>query len=531
MNEREPGPRGHREPEPDGDARGTPDGAYQGPVDKIVDLIVKSLAPESTQAAREQAENAIRSLLAAVEQQEPPRPDRPRVRNTVPVDKQPGVDPEVAPRGRQPRRRDHHLVERPQDDPRTSDRPTKMTELIDETVDVSPSDERQAPRERTTASPKRRPNFSTSGASPVADDTDPPASQPRVRRPVTRPSLHTGAAASSDASTSDDRASVRAPALEIDHEADAVVERPAGFVKPLVVERSTFGSFPWWERGWWQLAPGGSARDITCDAGTLGPLAATAVSLRGHKHRLDAAPNDDAFSLCGATSLDGSDWLIGCVCDGVGSAARASEGSALVATTFTDELADLVARSEWLDGRPTSETLTALTEAVTSRVMERLGVGAEELREFETTLTFAAVARARRPDEPRHALLGWTGDSPALILRDGVWTDPSGAMGDDAVGPTSTRTAGFLTHHGLEGAVQLDLEADEVIMLCSDGVGAFVTDGTSNRTFGSTLATTIAGPVDVLHFVNLIAFDMRSADDDRTALVVWQDVRPDDATP
>jgi hypothetical protein len=41
----------------------------------------------------------------------------------------------------------------------------------------------------------------------------------------------------------------------------------------------------------------------------------------------------------------------------------------------------------------------------------------------------------------------------------------------------------------------------------------------------------IEQPVDVLHLVNLLAFDMRSADDDRTALFVWQDVGPDAAAP
>ena len=396
-----------------------------------------------------------------------------------------------------------------------------MTELVDTTRDIPAS----------TVRPAARPDITASGTSSTPDVAEPPEVRTTQARLATRPTLETDITAAPTLGRGASGAAVPAGPSAASDESHGGDEGPVGLVEPVVVERSTFGSFPWWERGWWQLPPGGSARDITCDAGTLGSLAAAAVSLRGHKHRLDAAPNDDAFSLCTATGLDGSDWLIGCVCDGVGSAARANEGSNLVATTFTDELADLVARAEWADGRPASETLTALTDVVRSRVREDLGVAIEALREFETTLTFVAVARSRHGDAPRRALIGWTGDSPALVLRDGIWTDQGGALAEEATGPTSTRTAGFLTHQGLEGSVQLDLEPDDVIMLCSDGVGAFVTDGTTNRKFGSILASTMAGPVDVLHFVNLMNFDMRSADDDRTALVVWQDVRPDDATP
>ena len=533
MNEDEPrAPRSRERPDAHRDALPPSQGLPRSPASEILDLVIESLAPESTQAARDQAEKVIRGLLAAPDwQAPPPRYERPRVRNQVPVDQTADSDLNVDPRARTGRRREQLPVERPDGDSAATVPHLKMTEIVHESDADRAESGRRVPRERPPQRPKRRPNVSTAGTPPAADESDAADNPPRDRRRAPRPTLETGVAESSAPSAPDGEPGVATPVRDVESVSDDAVDRPEGLVEPVVVERSTFGSFPWWERGWWQLTPGGSARDITCDAGTLGSLAAAAVSLRGHKHRLDAAPNDDAFSLCTATALDGSDWLIGCVCDGVGSADRANEGSALVATTFTAELADLVGRAEWADGRPTSETLATLTDVVRARVREVLGVDIDQLREFETTLTFVAVARSRHADGPRRALIGWTGDSPALVLRDGSWVDQGGALAEEATGPTSTRTAGFLTHQGLEGSVQLDLEPDDVIMLCSDGVGAFVTDGTTNRKFGSILASTIAGPVDVLHFVNLINFDMRSADDDRTALVVWQDVRPDDATP
>ena len=457
---------------------------------------------------------------------------RPEPRQRVRVKR--ALDADVDSRGRsgstagQPQRRDEINVTGPDRDA-NDELPKPVIEILHEADgDVRPSAPRRGQKPpRPTVTPKvppRRPDVPTGRAATAQPDDQGTARTSPRPRPEPRPTLETTVSEPAAPHTRP----VGAPD-PTDGEGSGL-ERVPGAVDPLVIEQSTFGSAPWWSRGWWRITPGGAARDILCDAGTAGPLAAAAVSLRGHKHRLDAAPNDDAFSLCIGTSSDGMDWLIGCVCDGVGSAARASEGSALVATAFANALADLCARPEWAEGSPDSETLAAIVEAVRARVAEQAGVEHSGLEAFETTLTFVVVPTSRRADGTRRALIGWTGDSPALILRDGVWTDPTDSLAEEATGPSSTRTAGFLTSPRLEGFVNVDLAADDVVMLCSDGVGAFVTDGTTNRQFGSTLASVIAQPVDVLHMVNLISFDMRSADDDRTALVVWQDVGSDAST-
>ena len=403
--------------------------------------------------------------------------------------------------------------------------PISMVEVVHEpNTDVARPARQRRPEARPIV-PPRRPDAPI-GEKPEGPTREegPERTQPERRR-APRPSLQTEIAETLGAP---ERTREAADATD---EARSAVDRPAGAVDPLVIEPSTFGSSPWWSRGWWRITPEGSGRDIACDAGTAGSLAAAAVSLRGHKHRLDAAPNDDAFSLRTGSSVGGDEWLIGCVCDGVGSAARAHEGSQLVATTFTDALAELCGRPEWADGNPTSDTLVSTVGAVRNQVAEQLGTDLAGLDAFETTLTFIAVPTLRSHESPRRALIGWTGDSPALILQAGTWKDPTGALVEDAPGPSSTRTAGFLSNDRLEGFLSVELGPDDVVMLCSDGVGAFVTDGATNRRYGSTLAEVIGQPVDVLHLLNLLAFDMRSADDDRTALFVWQDVGPDAVAP
>lgn len=476
------------------------------------------------------------------------RADRERVRVDRPLD-QPGSSRTKPPRpgepsARTPQREAVPVTDDPQAQEDRAGMPKPMVEVLHEPGDApSPSPARRPARPRVPAPPPPRPDVPVTASGSGPQDGEGPqdrqrpeapasgeagelqapdpatAPAPRRQRPVLGTTVDSPAGRPTVGGTEDEgRTADAAP------EGDAVGRAP-GSVEPFVIEPSAFSSAPWWERGWWRLAPGGAARDVACDAGTLGTLGAAAVSLRGQKHRLDAAPNDDAFALCAGTGPDGTDWLIGCVCDGVGSAARASEGARFVAERFANALADLCATPEWADGAPGRSALDGVADLVRRDLALHFSIPPNDLATFETTLTFVAVEATTTGQ--RRALLGWTGDSPALVLRDGGWQDATGAAEESNAGPASTRTAGFLTHGVLEGAITLTLEADDVVMLCSDGVGAFVTDGKVDRQLGSILATVVDRPVDVLHLVNLMSFDMRSADDDRTALLVWQDCGPD----
>lgn len=306
-----------------------------------------------------------------------------------------------------------------------------------------------------------------------------------------------------------------------------------GSVVPLVIESSAFGKAPWWSRGWWRHPPNGRARDLACDAGTSGSLATLAVSLRGNKHRLDAAPNDDAFAAR-VVVVDGeTSWFIGCVCDGVGSASRAHEGSAFMAEHVAEALASLCSMPGWNDAEPALELIESAITTARAALAEHFGLDSgerDQLAPFETTLTFAMVPTTVEANGARSALIGHIGDSPALLLNDGTWSDLFATGADDATGVTSTRTAGVLTHPRLEGFRSFTLGPEDVLMLCSDGIGSFMTDGERDLQLGQVLSERFSAPVDVLEGVNLLSFDMRSADDDRTALVVWQLPDGDPAT-
>ena len=296
-----------------------------------------------------------------------------------------------------------------------------------------------------------------------------------------------------------------------------------GAVDPVIVEPSAFGSAPWWSRDWWRIPDGGSARDVDCDAGTVDTLAVIGASLRGHKHRLDAAANDDAFVLRTGIDDAGARWLIGCVCDGLGSASRSDEGSRFVAGRFAAALAELIGSKEWNAGDPGTALLDRIVMDVTTEAGQGLVLGEDALEDFETTLTFVAVEASPPDGIARRSLFGWVGDSPVFILRSGEWypVDPTGPE-DAATGLVSSRTNGFFTSKRLDQSMSVALASDEVVLISSDGIGSFVSDGSRTLRIGTMFADVLAHPTEVMRVLNLLSFDMRSADDDRTAIIVWQ---------
>jgi hypothetical protein len=62
---------------------------------------------------------------------------------------------------------------------------------------------------------------------------------------------------------------------------------------------------------------------------------------------------------------------------------------------------------------------------------------------------------------------------------------------------------------------------DDAIVITSDGVGNFLMQGGNKLALGDFLQTQWRRPLGVLSFLSHLSFDLRSADDDRTAVVVW----------
>ena len=137
--------------------------------------------------------------------------------------------------------------------------------------------------------------------------------------------------------------------------------------------------------------------------------------------------------------------------------------------------------------------------------------------DLQTTLT-CAIVDLQPGDGPLPGLLITVGDSPAFILGvDGPTPiDPA----KDADGLWSSATDGLL------GATKwtitdIELAPAHPLLICSDGVGNFLSHPSGPTILGEYITTKWSHPIHQLDFIRDLSFDMTSADDDRTALVIW----------
>lgn len=291
-------------------------------------------------------------------------------------------------------------------------------------------------------------------------------------------------------------------------------------------EPTTFGSQPWHtSRNWWKTPESGEANDIRSQFSTLGRLACAATSLRGNKHRLQGGVNQDSFSVVSATGKDGDSFLVAAVCDGMGSAKYSSFAARVAAATCTQSLSrglsiqglDLFAlmeeRQEQFVASLRDAILSYRTGEFDAPPVARTEVDPGEL---QTTLSFAVIGPANGDTVP--AMTGWIGDSPVVLVQDGNWFMVSNeAVGD---GLHSTASQGLMTTDRLSMRFD-DLVSGDALLLCSDGIGNFIEYNGSPTALGQDLRDRWNSPPDRLQFVRDVSFDVQSADDDRTAVMIW----------
>ena len=309
-------------------------------------------------------------------------------------------------------------------------------------------------------------------------------------------------------------------------------------IEPLIIgNESTFHKAPWWsQNNWTKLTNAGQPSDVTSQIGTAGPIALISTSIRGRKHRLTGQPNQDS---CATVTIRGDDdqdtFVIAAVCDGMGSAQHSEHGAragALITTALLENCLltwadnDLRRLKEGLIGGQTA-LLQDLTDVITSFLNRPMPNWLQDaalqppagaiLEDLQTTLTCAIVDL--RPDaETLPGLLITVGDSPAFILGvDGPTPiDPE----KDADGLWSSATDGLL------GATKwtvtdIVLTQAQPLLICSDGLGNFLSHPSGPTTLGEYITTKWSQPIHQLDFIRDLSFDMTSADDDRTALVIW----------
>ncbi len=308
--------------------------------------------------------------------------------------------------------------------------------------------------------------------------------------------------------------------------------------KLTIGDGSVFGTNDWWSNDdWHKLSVGGFASDIVCDAGTVGEVAVAAVSIRGHKHRVDGSPNEDSFAVRVAKDVNGNEYAILVLCDGLSSAKFSSFAARRTSALVADLLQRLMSDAVFSIDRLKDTFGLCLTEFVAPELIRwpkpsgelslpAYGCPDKECSEVSpadllVTLTVALVPTTNGTKGASDILLASIGDSPALILTQrGEWVRPERNSTDDGV--LSTATAAFPKSTDVVVTDAVLYEGD-CLCLMSDGVGNFVMNKSGTLRLGTHLAEVWRNPRDLPTLIRDISFDLRSADDDRTVILCWTD--------
>ena len=92
-----------------------------------------------------------------------------------------------------------------------------------------------------------------------------------------------------------------------------------------------------------------------------------------------------------------------------------------------------------------------------------------------------------------------------MVKGDGLW---------------SSSTQGFLGADQML-LVPVEMYPGDGLLLSSDGIGNFLTFNGEPTLLGRDLASLWSAPVPMLDFVRDASFELQSADDDRTAVMIW----------
>ncbi|MFJ4770623.1 protein phosphatase 2C domain-containing protein [Streptomyces uncialis] len=264
--------------------------------------------------------------------------------------------------------------------------------------------------------------------------------------------------------------------------------------------------------------------DIVVDGATYPGLTVRAASVRGDSHRYESGPRQD--SLCVAR-LGGpgeeNGLLLLAVADGVGSAARSHVGSqdvcrriALFLDPYADEvIAALRAGDRTTLGALVNSAVGSAAEGLTQRVNQRGGRPAEHA----TTLRGLLV-----PLDPELRERAWftVGDGGAALLRDGVWDTDVFGEEQAGSGVIDTGTAALPGSRLARSGIYGPAAPGDVFVLCTDGLSTPLAGDAGMRDF---LAAAwgrgeVPGPVD---FLWQFQYRVKSYDDDRTAVCLWED--------
>lgn len=306
----------------------------------------------------------------------------------------------------------------------------------------------------------------------------------------------------------------------------------APIVAPVYGPKTTFGSMPWWsEKNWWKVAESGEGNDVRAHVGTVGDLALAVTSVRGHKHRLGGVVNQDSYATRIVALEDGRSFIIVVVCDGMGSAEFSSYGARLFSQNMAIVLAQTVSAApddyQELLVKHQTETLDHVSRSILKYRADEFDaptISKDQItiRDIQCTMTFAIVPAFAQEasDRTRYATMGFIGDSPAFLLENEEW----GRVDEnkDGSGIWSSATEGAINSEKML-LQEIAMRPGSALLLSSDGVGNYMRFEEKPTSLGQDLATRWAQPVGMLEFIRDVSFETQSADDDRTAAVIWVD--------
>ena len=116
--------------------------------------------------------------------------------------------------------------------------------------------------------------------------------------------------------------------------------------------------------------------------------------------------------------------------------------------------------------------------------------------------------------------MGFIGDSPAFLLDNEEWNRVD--ENKDGSGIWSSATEGAINSEKMLFQ-EVPMRPGSALLLTSDGVGNYMRFEEKPTSLGHDLATRWAQPVGMLEFIRDVSFETQSADDDRTAAVIWVD--------
>ncbi|MEU6773424.1 protein phosphatase 2C domain-containing protein [Streptomyces sp. NPDC046759] len=264
--------------------------------------------------------------------------------------------------------------------------------------------------------------------------------------------------------------------------------------------------------------------DMVVDGAAHGPLTVRAASVRGDSHRYQSEPRQDSLAVT-RIGAPGDELLLLAVADGVGSAARSHVGSQqacqLAATSLdamAEQLAAALRASDHAGFAELADRAVHRMATVLAHDAQQRGV---DPAAYATTLRVLLV-----PLDPAVRIRGFlaVGDGGTALLREGRWYTEITEPDQPQHGMIDTRTAALPYSHTAQTVLVGPARPGDVWVLCTDGLSTPLSGDAGMRDF---LGRAWGGPQAPApaDFLWQVQYRVKSYDDDRTAVVLWEGPR------